>query len=84
MVQASAPTAPTPWRLHNTGGYIAILDARGERVLYKTTNTLSIEQYQRLRANFEFVVTACNAAGSSEADTRIAPGSRTQVAHYGR
>lgn len=57
----SASDSPLPWRLHNTGGYIAIVDAKGKPVLRKTTNTLSIEQYNALRANLEFIVAASNA-----------------------
>jgi len=60
MQQQTSEPSPRPWKLHNTGGYIAIIDAAGDPVIRKTTNTLGIEQYVALRANFEFIIRQCN------------------------
>lgn len=61
------PASPLPWKIHNTGGYIAILDAAKNPVIRKTTNTLSIEQFRTLKSNLEFVVATCNGSvGISE------------------
>lgn len=54
------PASPLPWKIHNMGGYIAVLDATKKPVIRKTTNTLTIEQFRVLKANLEFMVAACN------------------------
>ena len=54
------PASPLPWKIHNTGGYIAVLDAAKKPVISKTTNSLTIEQFRVLKSNLEFMVAACN------------------------
>lgn len=54
------PASPLPWKIHNTGGYIAVLDAAKKPVIRKTTNSLTIEQFRVLKSNLEFMVAACN------------------------
>lgn len=54
------PASPLPWSVHNTGGYIAVLDATKKPVIRKITNTLTIEQFRVLKVNLEFMVAACN------------------------
>lgn len=52
--------SPLPWSVKRTGGEIAILDASKKVVIKKVVSSLSIEQYQALSANFDFIVAACN------------------------
>ena len=60
QIESPGPASPLPWRIHTTGGYIAVLDAANKPVIRKTTNTLTIEQFRMLKANLEFMVAACN------------------------
>lgn len=52
----------TPWSIKRTGSDIAIVDCEGKVVLKKVVSSLSIPQYQKLSANFDFIVAACNVA----------------------
>ena len=52
--------SPRPWRVYRTGGYIAILDAKGKTVIRITVKNYSLPRYQQLSLNFDFIVAVCN------------------------
>jgi hypothetical protein len=52
--------SPRPWRVYRTGGYIAILDAKGKTVIRITVKYYSLPRYQQLSHNFDFIVAVCN------------------------
>lgn len=55
------PKSPTPWLLYRTGDKLSVKDGRGKFVLRKTVNQVSMEEYARLCADLEAMVSAVNA-----------------------
>jgi len=66
-IAIDAGNSPMPWSVKRSGAYIAILDRDGSTVIKKVVSQVTLEQYRVLAANFDFIVTACNATVTSDA-----------------
>lgn len=64
-------TSPRPWSVHRTGSHIGIKHARGKFVIRKVVNTLTIEQYRQIEADFELIVKTVNAASVDYVDQAV-------------
>lgn len=55
-------SSPRPWTVHVSGGQLSIKDAKGKFVFRKGISALpSIEAFNRLKADFDIIVSAVNA-----------------------
>lgn len=63
--------SPRPWAIHRTGSHIGIKHAQNKFVIRKTVNSLSIEQYRQIEADFELIIKTVNAASGDYVDHAV-------------
>jgi hypothetical protein len=66
-IELSNESTPRPWWLHTTGSHIGI-KANGRFVVRKVVSHLSLQEYQRLHADFVLTINAVNSLASLTAE----------------